>query len=111
MKIEEQHQVKPIAYKLRGGAVVWWDQVQFTRHREGKQFVHTWHKMKQLLRKMCQPLDNEQILYQQYIDCNQRYKSVSDYVDEFYKLRARLNLAKTEVQKVSKFISSLKDSI
>ena len=106
MEIPEEKQVKIVAYKLRGGASVWWDQIQFSRRREGKQVVRTWNKMKQLLRKMYLPPD-----YQQYMDCNQRYKTVTEYVNEFYRLGARLNLADTEIQKVSRFMSGLKDSI
>lgn len=45
------------------------------------------------------------------MDCNQRYKSVTEYVNEFYRLGAQLNLAEPEVQRVSKFLSGLKDTI
>ena len=82
--------MKIVAYKLRGGASVWWDQIQFSWRREGKQVVRTWNKMKQLLRKMYLPPDYLHILYQQYMDCNQRYKTVTEYVNEFYRLSARL---------------------
>ena len=70
MGIPEQQQVKIVAYRLQGGASVWWDQIQFTRRREGKRAVQTWNKMKQLLRRMYLPPDYEHIFYQQYMDCN-----------------------------------------
>lgn len=64
MGIPEQQHVKLVAYKLRGNASVWWDQVKYTIRREGKRAVQTLSKMKQLLRKMYLPPDYEHLLYQ-----------------------------------------------
>ena len=57
--------------------------------------------MKQLLKGMYLPLDYQHILYQQYTDHNQRYKIVIEYVNESYRLGARLNLVETKIPKVS----------
>lgn len=69
MEILEYQQVKLVSYKLRGGVAIWWDQVQLNRHREGKRAVNTWHKMKQLIHKQFLLSDYEQILKQQYRNC------------------------------------------
>nr|GEX49953.1 putative Ty3-gypsy-like retroelement Pol polyprotein [Tanacetum cinerariifolium] len=42
-------QVKYVAYKLRGAASSWWDNLQTGRHRQRKRPIGTWHKMKQTL--------------------------------------------------------------
>ena len=44
MEIPEEKQVKIVADKLRGGAYVWWDQIQFSRRRKRKQVMRTWNK-------------------------------------------------------------------
>ncbi|XP_024031026.1 uncharacterized protein LOC112094434 [Morus notabilis] len=64
MNIAEEKKVKLVAYKLKGGASAWWEQLQQNRHREGKRPVQTWPKMKQQLRARFLPTDYEQLLYQ-----------------------------------------------
>ena len=50
-KIPEEKQAKLVAYKLKGVASAWWEQVQQTRNRSAKSPVRTWVKMKKLLKK------------------------------------------------------------
>lgn len=71
MEIPEERPVKLVAYKLKGGASAWWEQMQHNRRRQGKQPVRTWNKMRQLMRARFRPPDYEQMLYQQYQDCRQ----------------------------------------
>ena len=76
MEVPEEKQVKLVAYKLKGGASAWWEQVQCNQRRQGKRPVHNLQKMKQLMRARFLPPDYEQMLYQQYLDCKQGSRSV-----------------------------------
>lgn len=65
--------------------------------------------MKQLLRSWFLLDDYEQMLFQKYQSCKQGGVSISDYVEEFYRLNARLELKETDNQLVSRFIRELQE--
>ncbi|KAG8368442.1 hypothetical protein BUALT_Bualt15G0045900 [Buddleja alternifolia] len=110
-RVPNDKQVQYVAYKLTGGASVWWDQLQENRRRQGRQPVVTWAMMKQLMRRRFLPLDFEQILYHQYQNCRQGGRSIKDYSNEFLRLNARNNLAETDNQQVARFIGGLRINI
>ncbi|XP_041001668.1 uncharacterized protein LOC121247371 [Juglans microcarpa x Juglans regia] len=111
MQTPEAQQVKLVAYKLRGGASAWWEQMQSNRRRQGKQPMRAWPKMKRLMRTRFLPPDYEQILYQQYQNCKQGMRTVSDYMEEFYRLKSRNNLSETDGQQVARFVGGLRMAI
>lgn len=83
MDIEEGRKVKLVAYKLKGGASAWWEQLQLSRLRQNKDKIRSWHRMKQLMRARFLPPDYDQVLFHQYQRCQQGTRLVHEYVEEF----------------------------
>jgi len=48
MSIPEEHKLKLVVYKFKGGASAWWEQLQISRARQGKEPVTLWLRMKRL---------------------------------------------------------------
>ena len=69
MNIPEHKRVSLVAYKLKAGAAAWWEQVQFTRRRQGKQHIRTWTKMKQYIRDRYLPANYEHVLSGERVNC------------------------------------------
>lgn len=111
MEIEEDRQVKLVAYKLKGGASAWWEQTQLTRRRQGKTPIRTWERMKEMLKVRFLPPDYEQLLFQQFQNCKQLSRSVQVYTEEFLRLSARNNLAESEAQQTARYINGLRLNI
>ena len=49
-ELPDDRKVKFVAYLLKGGALVWWENLREMRMREGRGLVQTWPRMKHLLR-------------------------------------------------------------
>ena len=62
----EHKKVHLVALKLKGGAYAWWDQIVVNRQKQGIQPIHSWEKMKKLMKRRFLPPNYEQTLYTQY---------------------------------------------
>ncbi|KAM1086608.1 hypothetical protein ACFX2B_012096 [Malus domestica] len=96
MEIPEEKKVKLVAYKLKGGASTWWEQLQISRTCQRNTPVRSWIKMKWLLKARFLPPDYEQVLFQQYQECKQGSKTVQAYTEKFYRLALLNDLMGTE---------------
>ena len=111
MDIPEESQVKYVAYKLRGAASSWWDNIQTGRRRQRKRPISTWRKMKRLMFARFLPVDYEQTLYSLYQNCRQYSRSVSEYAEEFMRLASRNQLSESDAQQVARFNNGLRYDI
>ncbi|XP_071713605.1 uncharacterized protein [Rutidosis leptorrhynchoides] len=111
MDIKEETQVKYVAYKLKGTALSWWDNLQMGRRFQRKQPVHTWRKMKRLMFACFLPIDYEQTLFANYHNCKQFSRSVTEYSEEFLRLASRNNLNESDSQQVARFNNGLRVEI
>ena len=98
VELPKDGKVKFVAYRLKGGASVWWDRLRETRMREGRGPVQTWRRMKQLLRDRFLPPDHEQYIFDAYHRCAQGSRSVNEYTAEFLSLAERNQLSESENQ-------------
>jgi hypothetical protein len=85
--VPEEKQVRFVAYKLKGGAATWWDQLQSTRRRQGKSSVRSWRRMKQLLQDNFFPQGFHQL--SRFENCLQGNRFVTTYTDEFNQISSR----------------------
>ncbi|GLT84055.1 hypothetical protein SLE2022_023070 [Rubroshorea leprosula] len=108
MDTPEEKKVKLVAYRLKGGAALWWDKVQENQRREGKTPIRLWPRMRQKLRARFLPLDYEQYLFSQYQKCVQGHQTIHEYIVKFLRLAARNDLHESEGQQVSRYLEGLR---
>ena len=100
--LSDERKVQFVATKLKGHALIWWQQYQRSRDRRGIPRVNTWAEMKLKLDEKFLPLDYSQTLYRKFHKLQQRAdQSVADYTEQFYKLLSRVNLHESDDQLVA----------
>ncbi|XP_019053155.1 PREDICTED: uncharacterized protein LOC109114638 [Nelumbo nucifera] len=111
MEIPKERRVKLVAFRLKGGASVWWERMREARIREGRGPVRTWRRMKQLIRGRFLPPDYEQYMFESYQRCAQGTRSVNEYTSEFQRLAERNQLSESDNQQATHYLSGLRPAI
>lgn len=63
----EERKVKFVATKLKGHALIWWQQYQQGHERKGLCRINTWAEMKLKLDDKFLPVDFNETLYQKFL--------------------------------------------
>jgi hypothetical protein len=110
-RVLEDRQVSLVATKFRGRAAAWWQQLKQTRARQGKLKITSWEKLMKKMRPAFLPHNYLRTMYQRLQNWNQGSKSIDEYMEEFHKLLARVDLSELDEQLVSQYIGGLRTQI
>ena len=111
VEVAEDQKVAYVAYKLQGGAAIWWRREQETRRKNRIRPIRDWPEMEQMLRSRFLPPDYDQILYNKYLDCYQGSRSVDEYSTEFLRLCARNDFDDNGGPQIARYIRGLRVAI
>ena len=106
--ISYKKKVKFVAHKLKKSAWDWWDQLQTMRTRLRKDPIESWEKMKKYLKRQFLPPHYQELLYEKYKNFKQLGNSVSEFTNEFYRLRSYLDLNEPEAYIISRYMMGLR---
>ena len=104
----QDKRVSLVATKFKGRAAAWWQQLKQSRIRQSKSKINTWEKFLKHMRAAFLPHNYMRTLYQQLHNLKQGTQSIDEYTREFYQLVARVDLADSEDQLVSRYIGGMR---
>ncbi|CAN1240497.1 hypothetical protein LINGRAPRIM_LOCUS2759 [Linum grandiflorum] len=107
-EVPERRRVSLVTIRLHGRAQAWWQQLKQTRVRHGKEKISNWVKFKKDIRAAFLPYNFERELYQRFQNLRQGSRSVDDYSTDFYSFLARVDLNKSPLQLVSRYVGGLR---
>ena len=103
----EHKKVKIVALKFRKYASIWWAGVCAKRARQGKDKVHTWKKMKKLLKEKFLPSYYMQDNFSKFHHLEQGNSSVEEYAREFESYLMKCGVNEDEPQTLVRFLGGL----
>ena len=109
--IPDNLKVKLVAIRLKQHASLWWDHVKKQRRLEGKSKVHSWEKMKRLMKEKFLPSNHRQQAFIDYHHLSQGALTVEELINEFDRLRMRCDANEEEEQIIARFLGLLKPVI
>jgi hypothetical protein len=110
-RVPEDRRVSLVTTKFRGRAVAWWQQLKQTRVWQDKLKITSWEKLMKKMRPAFLPHNYLRTMYQRLQNWSQGSKSVDEYMEEFHKLLARVDLSELDDQLVSRYIGGLRTQI
>jgi hypothetical protein len=105
--IEEDKMVNHVVTRLNDHAVLWWDELQAERRRNGKHKIKNWDRMVAKMKAKFIPKDYQINLYRRLQNLRQKGLSVNEYTEEFNRLNIRDGQKENEDEKTSRYINGM----
>jgi hypothetical protein len=109
--IEEDKKVRNAVTKLKGHATLWWDELQADRRSKCKQKIKSWDRMVAKMKAKFIPRDYQITLFRRMQNLRQKWMTVKEYTEEFYKLNIRAGHRESDDEKVSRYMNGLRYDI
>ncbi|KAL4273508.1 hypothetical protein GQ457_13G015810 [Hibiscus cannabinus] len=106
----ENKKVKLAAIEFSDYAIIWWDQLTFSRRRNGERPVSTWDEVKALMRKRFVPTHYHRDLFQRLQSLTQGNRSVEDYYKDMEISMIRANVEEDR-EAIMASIGALEDNL
>eukprot|EP00253_Pinus_taeda_P030856 PITA_30856 len=110
-EIREDKKVKFAATKLKGHALLWWDNVQADRKRLNKLPIRTWARMVAKLKGRFLPKDYQVELCRRVQNLRQKGMTVKEYTEEFYWVNLRAGYTDQTPEKTAQYVNGLRMEI
>jgi hypothetical protein len=81
--------VRNAVTRLKGHAVLWWDELQAECRSKGKQKIKIWDRMVAKLKAKFIPKDYKINMFRRLKNLKQRSLSVKEYTEEFYRMNIK----------------------
>jgi hypothetical protein len=103
--IEDDKKEKHAITRLKGHAVLWWDELQADRHCQGKQKIKSWDRMIAKMKAKFIPRDYQISLFKRMQNLRQKLMTVKEYTEEFYRLNIRAGHRESNDEKVARYMN------
>jgi hypothetical protein len=103
--------VKHVVERLKGHAMLWWDELQAECRRNGKHKIENWDMMVAKKKAKFIPKDYQINLYRRLQNLRQKGLSMKEYIEEFYRLNIRARQKENEDEKTAKYINGMRYEI
>eukprot|EP00253_Pinus_taeda_P007847 PITA_07847 len=110
-EIREDKKVKFAATKLKGHALLWWDNVQADRKRLNKTPIRSWARMVAKLKGKFLPEDYQVELCRRVQNLRQKGMTVKEYTEEFYRVNLRAGYTDETPEKTARYVNGLRMEI
>jgi hypothetical protein len=109
--VEEDKNVKHVVTRLKGHAVLWWDELQADRHYKGKQKIKNWDRMVAKMKEKFIPRDYQITLFRRMHNLRHKLMTVKEYTEEFYRLNIRAGHRESDDEKVARYMNGMRYDI